>query len=78
MKTAVSIPDQVFEDAERLAKRMKRSRSEVYSRALAEYVARHASDRVTVAMDETLAALTAPREDFARRAAHRVLERSDW
>jgi predicted transcriptional regulator len=55
MKIAVSVPDDVFEDAERLARRMKRSRSEVYSRALAEYVARHAPDRVTEAMDRTLA-----------------------
>src|SRR5262249_946770 len=40
MKTAVSIPDEIFEEAERLAKRMKRSRSQIFSRALAEYVAR--------------------------------------
>ena len=37
MKTAVSIPDDVFERAERLAKRARHSRSEVFSRALREY-----------------------------------------
>jgi len=78
MKTAVSIPDEVFEEAERLARRMKRSRSEVYSRALAEYVARHASDRVTEAMNRTLAEINERADEFSRAASHRVLERSDW
>jgi hypothetical protein len=38
MKTAISIPDAVFEEAERLAKRRGWSRSELYSNAVAEYV----------------------------------------
>ena len=38
MKTAISIPDAVFEDAERLAKRRGWSRSELYANAVAEYV----------------------------------------
>ncbi|KRT75858.1 MAG: hypothetical protein XU14_C0088G0006 [Armatimonadetes bacterium CSP1-3] len=78
MKTAVSIPDEVFAEAERLARRMKRSRSEVYSRALAEYVARHAPDRVTEAMDRALDEINEPGDQFARAAAHRVLKRSAW
>jgi len=44
MKTAVSIPDDVFEKAERHARRMGKSRSQLYNHALAEYVARHAPD----------------------------------
>jgi metal-responsive CopG/Arc/MetJ family transcriptional regulator len=36
MKTAISIPDDVFAAAERLARRLKKSRSELYSRALRE------------------------------------------
>jgi predicted transcriptional regulator len=78
MKIAVSVPDDVFEEAERLARRMKRSRSEVYSRALAEYVARHTPDRVTEAMDRTLAEIDGPAGHFLRAASRRVLKRSDW
>jgi predicted transcriptional regulator len=78
MKIAVSVPDDVFEEAERLARRMKRSRSEVYSRALAEYVARHAPDRVTEAMDRALAEIGEPTDRFARTIARRVLTRSEW
>jgi antitoxin MazE6 len=75
---AVSVPDGVFEEAEQLARRMKRSRSEVYCRALAEYVARHAPDRVTEAMDRALAEIGEPTAQFVRTASRRVLERSDW
>lgn len=38
MKTAVSIPDKVFEEAERLAQERGVSRSELYAQAIAEYV----------------------------------------
>jgi hypothetical protein len=78
MKTAVSIPDGVFAKAERLARRMKRSRSELYTRALDEYVARHAPDRITEAMDKVCAELGAERDPFVSAAARRVLERSEW
>jgi predicted transcriptional regulator len=78
MKIAVSIPDDVFEEAEQLARRTKRSRSEVYSRALAEYVARHTPDRVTAAMDRALAELGEPADRFVQVASRRVLTRSDW
>jgi metal-responsive CopG/Arc/MetJ family transcriptional regulator len=78
MKIAVSVPDDVFEEAEQLARRMKRSRSEVYSRALAEYVARHAPDRVTEAMDRALSEVGDPADRFLRAVSRRVLKRSDW
>jgi hypothetical protein len=45
---------------------------------VAEYVARHSPDRVTEAMDQALAEIVEPRDQFSRAAAQRVLERSDW
>ena len=74
----MSVPDDVFEEAERLARRTKRSRSEVYSRALAEYVARHAVDRVTEAMDRVLTEIGEQADRFSRVASRRILKRSDW
>lgn len=38
MKTAISIPDPIFEEAERLAKERGVSRSELYAQAISEYV----------------------------------------
>lgn len=38
MKTAISIPDPIFKEAEKAAKRLGLSRSELYARAVAEFV----------------------------------------
>ena len=78
MKTAVSIPDEVFEEAERLAAELRTSRSELYSRALREYVARHAPDRLTEAMNRVIEEVGSETDEFSRRAARRVLEHVDW
>jgi len=78
MKTAVSIPDEIFKRAETLAHRATRSRSEVYARALSEYLARHAPDSVTEAMDRVLEEVKEPADKFASRAARRTLARSEW
>jgi predicted transcriptional regulator len=78
MKTAVSIPDEVFAKVERLARRAGRSRSEVFSAALAEYVARHAPDEVTEAMDRVCADIGEQRDPFVLAAGRRVLEQSEW
>lgn len=78
MKTAVSIPDDVFADAERLARLLKRSRSDLYSRALSEYIGRHAPERVTEAMDRVVTELGEATDLFVQVASRRVLERSQW
>jgi metal-responsive CopG/Arc/MetJ family transcriptional regulator len=78
MKTAVSIPDEVFEGAERLARRTKRSRSRLFSDALKEYLARHTPNEVTEAMDRAFAELGETKDAFVSTAARRVLKRSEW
>ena len=78
MKTAVSIPDEVFEKIERLARRAGRSRSEVFAAALAEYVARHAPDEVTEAMNRVCADVGDQQDAFISAAGRRVLENTEW
>ena len=79
MKTAVSVPDDLFAQVDRLAKRARRSRSEVYSAALREYVARHSPDEVTAGLDAVLAELGQPDTvDLTSVAARRTLESSEW
>lgn len=65
MKTAVSISDELYQEAERLARQTKKSRSRVYSEALREYLARHAPDEVTKAMDRACAEAGVTRDGFA-------------
>ena len=78
MKTAVSLPDDVFRAAERHARRARKSRSQLYAEALSEYLSRHAPDEVTEAMNQVGDHLTEPTDPFVTSAARRVLERSEW
>lgn len=48
------MPDDLFRAAERQAKRAQKSRSQLYAEALAEYLARHAPDEVTNAMNQVV------------------------
>jgi len=78
MKTAVSIPDDVFDRAERLAKRTKRSRSRIFSDALREYLARHSPDEVTLAVNKACTQMGTLRDAFITSAARRILAKSEW
>jgi hypothetical protein len=50
----------------------------VFSAALREYVARHAPEDVTEAMDRVCAAVNDKRDDVVAAAGRRVLERVEW
>ena len=78
MKTAVSIPQDIFDRAERLARRTKKPRSKLFSDALREYVARHAADEVTEAMNRVCDEVGEAQDPFVSAAAHRTLERTEW
>ena len=78
MKTAVSIPDDVFQGVERLARRTKRSRSRLFSDALREYLARHSPEEVTEAMNKACDEIGETEDAFASVGAARILKRSKW
>ena len=52
MKTAISIPDSVYESAEKLASRLGQSRSQFYTKALTNYVEKHQNTNITEKLDE--------------------------
>jgi metal-responsive CopG/Arc/MetJ family transcriptional regulator len=78
MKTAISLPDDLFRAAERHARRAGKSRSELYAQALSEYLARHAPDEVTEAMNRVIDRLDRRVDPFVAAAARKVLERTEW
>ncbi len=79
MKTAVSLPNEVFDDAERYAKRAGKSRSQLYAEALSEYLTRHVPDEVTERMNAVLDELGDTASDpFVTRAARRRLAKVEW
>jgi metal-responsive CopG/Arc/MetJ family transcriptional regulator len=78
MKTAISVPDDVYERAERFARRERRSRSEVYSTAVREYVARHEPDVVTEALNDVIADISPEVDPFVLAAGRQLLAQSEW
>jgi predicted transcriptional regulator len=78
MKTAVSIPDELFRRADELARRVGKSRSQVYQEALAEYLLRRDPAAVTQAMDEVLEDVQRAPDGWLSEAGRHTLERSEW
>ena len=78
MKTAISIPDDVFEQADALARELKQSRSQLYARAVREYVARHSADNVTAALNAVCDQVADEDSAFVAEAARQAGERIEW
>jgi metal-responsive CopG/Arc/MetJ family transcriptional regulator len=78
MKVSISLPDQLFEQAEELVRRTGKTRSQVYRLALQSCFARRDSDRVRELIDATLRNIADLRNDFTNASASRTLERSEW
>ena len=78
MKTAVSLPDQLFKSAEALAGRLGMSRSRLYATAIEEFVARHRAARVTEKLDAVYAAESSSLSPDVAAAQQRTLKRSEW
>jgi len=78
MKTAISVPDHVFNEAEKLGRKLKKSRSQLYTEAMAEYLARRCHDEITEAINRVIDELGPEDDDFVAEAARRTAERSEW
>lgn len=78
MKTAVSIPDELFRRGEELAQRLGKSRSQVYREALAEYVFRREARTVTRTLDAFVGELVSQPDPWTAEAGRRTLERVEW
>ena len=78
MKTAVSIPDDVFESADEIAQELGMSRSELYSNAVAEYLAKHRAADVTAKLNEVYGEQPSGLAPKLRRAQARSVGKFDW
>ena len=78
MKTAVSIPDAIFERGEHLAKRLSKTRSQIYAEALAEYTARHDPDTVTQRLNAVVDGLEEGEDLFVTKTSASVLGQVEW
>jgi metal-responsive CopG/Arc/MetJ family transcriptional regulator len=78
MKTAISIPDTIFREADKLARRLKKSRSQLYADAVSAYVRRHDADAVTESLNRICADVGDRVDPFVDAAGRRLLSKVDW
>jgi metal-responsive CopG/Arc/MetJ family transcriptional regulator len=78
MKTAISLPDPLFAAADKFARRKKLSRSELYARALEEYLARHRDSEITERLNDVHAEETRRTDPAFHSAQVRGLKNSEW
>lgn len=78
MKIAISVPDPVFEAAEALARDLKVSRSELYSRALAAYLGTRGAAAVTEKLNAVYAAEPQQIDRALARAQSATLDDEAW
>lgn len=78
MKTAISIPDNVFESAEKLANRLGQSRSQLYTQAVSTYLTKHQSDNVTKKLDEVYDTLDATLDPELARLQVQSISKDKW
>ena len=78
MKTAISLPDPLFEAAEQLAARLGVSRSELYRRAMEKMLRDHDDAQVTEALNEVYARESGALEPGLAALQTRSLPREVW
>jgi metal-responsive CopG/Arc/MetJ family transcriptional regulator len=78
MKVALSIPDELFESAETLAKRLGVSRSRLYSTALADFVAKYRGRKITERLNAVYRSVDSRLQPAVRRLQSRSLTREPW
>jgi len=78
MKTAVSVPDDLFQAGERFANRLGLSRSGLYAKALQEFLTRHDDDEITRRLDEIYAHEPSAADPAVSRLAARSLPKESW
>ena len=78
MKVAVSIPDPLFEEAERISQRLRIPRSQLYSRALQAFVRQHSGEELTARVNAALERIGTPQEPGWENPGLEVLRREKW
>ena len=78
MKTAISIPDDVFSRAEDFAHRREMTRSALFTVAVDEYIQRHRDDDVTRKLNEVYADEDSSLDPVLARLQAVSLPKEDW
>ncbi|MBI2992624.1 MAG: hypothetical protein HYY48_00415 [Gammaproteobacteria bacterium] len=78
MKVAISLPDPVFRSAETLARKLRKSRSELYAEAIAEYVGSRGKKAITERLNAVYGKASSELDPALRYAQLELLSREAW
>lgn len=78
MKTAVSIPDNIFKTAERFAHERQLSRSALFTEAVAEFLAHHRHEGVTEELNRVYAGHDSGVEPMLARLQAITFSKEKW
>ena len=78
MKTAVSMPDDLFHEAEATARRLRVSRSELYAKAIADFLEHQHGNAITERLNDVYSRHPAKVDSGLHRAQMKSLEKDAW
>jgi metal-responsive CopG/Arc/MetJ family transcriptional regulator len=78
MKVAVSIPDPLFKNADQLARKLKKPRSQLYAEALASYVGSHDPKAITENLNQVYRHIASAVDPVFEKAQLETLDDETW
>ena len=78
MKTAISIPDEIFTEAERLRRKLGKSRSALYAEAVRQYLVNNDPDDITERLNRLADVFENEDLAFSHELSWRILKRVEW
>ena len=78
MKTAISVPDKTYKSAEKLAKKLGTSRSQLYAQAMEEYLLRHDTDAMTEGINAALDGIDTALDPALAAAQFQTFKKVEW
>ncbi len=78
MKTAISIPDDVYRQAELVARRRGVSRSALYTNAISEFIQRHRNEDVTEQLNRVYSKIPSQLDPVLQRMQDASVAREQW
>jgi len=78
MKTAISIPDNIFKAADQYAKKHGVSRSQLFTNAVALFLKQHPSDHITKQLNKVYSSNSADLDEALSKMQFSSIQKEEW